>query len=112
MTDTQILTDEIPSHWITSSNDPDYTYSIYNFRKSIDLKHTNVSYKINISADNRYKLLVNGNFVTTGPPRGDLSNWYYDEIDIAPFLNKGINIIAVSLKFYYFVALLKAHYLN
>jgi alpha-L-rhamnosidase len=97
MTDTQILTDQIPSHWITSSNDPDYTYSIYNFRKSIDLKHTYVSYKINISADNRYKLLVNGNFVATGPPRGDLSNWYYDEIDIAPFLNNGKNIIAVSV---------------
>ncbi|MEY8327074.1 alpha-L-rhamnosidase C-terminal domain-containing protein [Lachnospiraceae bacterium 54-11] len=53
--------------------------------------------KIQISADSRYKLYVNGKLAEIGPCKGDRLIWYYDEVDIAPFLKVGENILAVEV---------------
>lgn len=50
---------------------------------------------VSISADNRYKLYVNGNFVCRGPVRSGGKYQYYDEVDLAPFLRVGKNVLAV-----------------
>ncbi len=52
---------------------------------------------IQISADSRYKLYVNGAFVETGPARGDGKQWYVDGVDIAPWLQAGENVLAVEV---------------
>lgn len=52
---------------------------------------------IRISADARYKLYVNGEFVQEGPCKGDLQTWYYDGADIKPFLRAGENVVAVEV---------------
>ncbi len=49
---------------------------------------------VHVSADNRYRLFVNGKVVCSGPARGDLYNWYFETIDIAPYLQTGNNTIA------------------
>jgi hypothetical protein len=49
---------------------------------------------INVTADSNYRLYVNGEHVHRGPARGFQSSWPYDTVDIAPFLKKGINVIA------------------
>lgn len=50
---------------------------------------------IRISADDYYKLYINGKFITSGPASGFNFNYYYDEIDITDDLCKEENVIAV-----------------
>ena len=69
-------------------------YQVLHFRRVFDLKEVPAQFKINVSADNRYRLFVNGKSVSTGPARGDLQHWFFDTVDIAPFLKKGKNVIA------------------
>lgn len=49
-----------------------------------------------ITADQHYRLSVNGTYVTRGPARGYQAHWPYDEVDLAPFLRSGANWIAVE----------------
>lgn len=67
------------------------------FRKQVVLDTVPDALPIRISADARYKLYVNGTFVSYGPAKGDRTDWYYDEVDIAPALKNGGNVIAVEV---------------
>lgn len=49
---------------------------------------------VHVSADNRYKLYVNGKLVSLGPARGDIYNWSFETVDLAPYLRKGKNTLA------------------
>lgn len=69
-------------------------YSVQKFRKSFDLATLPSSFIIHVSADNRYKLFVNGKLVSLGPARGDLYYWNFETVDIAPFLKEGKNTLA------------------
>ncbi len=69
-------------------------YGVYKFRKSFDLAVKPSSFIIHVSADNRYKLFVNGKEVSQGPARGDLYFWNFETVDIAPYLQIGNNIVA------------------
>lgn len=72
-------------------------YGVYYFRKRIDLPEKPASYLIHASADNRYKLYVNGQLVSTGPAKGDLYNWNYETIDLGPYLQQGKNSVAAMV---------------
>jgi alpha-L-rhamnosidase len=80
--------------WIQVPGEPPNDYGVYLFRKKLDLNAKPSSFRIHISADNRYKLFVNEKLVSLGPARGDLAHWNYETVDIAPFLQSGGNIIA------------------
>lgn len=67
------------------------------FRKRVELVEEPYAGKIRISADTRYKLYINEKLVEVGPNRGDKQIWFYDTIDIVPYLEAGINIIGVSV---------------
>ena len=69
-------------------------YEILKFRKTFDLAVKPASFVVQVSADNRYKLFVNGTLVSIGPARGDLMNWNYESIDISRYLVAGKNAIA------------------
>lgn len=64
------------------------------FRKSFDLNDFERAV-IFISADDYYKLYVNGQFVNCGPAPGYYSAYNYNEIDITDYLVKGENEIFV-----------------
>jgi len=51
--------------------------------------------EICITADSRYRLFVNGTYVCGGPARGYPRSYPFDRVDIAPFLRKGRNCLAV-----------------
>lgn len=82
------------ANWIAAPNDPGTEYGVYYFRKSINLTVKPAAFIIHISADNRYKLYVNGTLVSLGPARGDTYYWNYETVDLAPFLTAGKNTVS------------------
>ncbi len=63
-------------------------------RKTFELSGIPETAYINVTADAKYILYVNGHFVHYGPARGFQSHWPYDRLDIAPYLKCGKNVIA------------------
>ncbi|MBS7564722.1 alpha-rhamnosidase [Mucilaginibacter sp. Bleaf8] len=82
------------SQWIAASGDNGNSYGVFYFRKSIDLAAKPSTFTVNVSADNRYKLYVNGTLVSLGPARGDTYYWNYETVDLAPYLSAGKNTVA------------------
>ncbi len=84
------------SSWIWPLN---HHWNIQNgyalFRKTFTLGNVPASAPLFITADQAYRLWVNGSFVGRGPARGFQRSWPYDEIDISPYLRTGENLIAV-----------------
>lgn len=68
--------------WIPDWEKADHSvcYLVY-FRKKILLEKIPESLKLQISADSRYKLYVNGKLAELGPSKGDRQIWYLDEVD-------------------------------
>ena len=50
-----------------------------------------------VSADDYYKLYINGAYVCEGPAAGYPSSYYYNDVDVTPFLKKGKNTIALDV---------------
>lgn len=89
-----ILTKNWNAAWIDVPNTNAHNYGVYHFRKSFLLDEQPKQFIIHVSADNRYKLYVNGEMVCFGPAKGDLYHWNFETVDIASHLKKGKNIIA------------------
>jgi len=66
----------------------------YLFRRSFDLAAVGKA-TLRITADDYYKLYVNGAFVAMGPAAGTTDCTYYNVIDLSPYLVRGRNAIAV-----------------
>lgn len=64
------------------------------FRKKFNAETVGNTY-IYISADDYYKLYINGKFVNQGPAPGYPFHYYYNKIDISDFIVKGENTLAV-----------------
>lgn len=64
------------------------------FRKTITLGKTKNAL-LRISADDYYKLYINGRLVTMGPAASYPQCYNYNEIDVTPFLSLGENTVAV-----------------
>jgi alpha-L-rhamnosidase len=93
----ELLSNHWKASWITHPSESVLDYGVFHFRKSFDLKSVPSSFVIHISADNRYRLFVNGKAVCFGPSRGDLAHWFYESINIAPYLNSGNNLLAAEV---------------
>jgi alpha-L-rhamnosidase len=90
----ELLTWHWEASWITHPSESVLDYGVFHFRKSFTLDKKPDGFIIHISADNRYRLFVNGTPVCFGPARGDLKHWFFESIDIAPYLKTGENLVA------------------
>ena len=66
------------AQWITHPTESLLDYGVFHFRKAFELKEQPQEFIINISADNRYRLFVNGKAVCFGPARADLEHWSFE----------------------------------
>jgi alpha-L-rhamnosidase len=83
--------------WISFSQHPEGDMGVFAFRKHLSLPTKPTHFNLKVSADQRYKLYVNGRFIGFGPQRGDLHHWFYETYDVAPFLREGSNWIVVQV---------------
>jgi alpha-L-rhamnosidase len=83
-----------PAHWISCPSIVRRGYSVCHFRKKFFLENVPSRCIVHLSADNRYRLWINGYAAGSGPARGDLAHWFFETIDIGPYLKKGENLIA------------------
>lgn len=79
------------STWITHPSASIADNRIYLFRKTFTLTEKPVSAPLNISAEARYKLFVNGRRAAFGPCRSSAEEKYYDTLDLAEYLREGEN---------------------
>lgn len=90
----KLLDNVWPAFWIAPPQASLKDFGVFHFRKSFDLDEKPSKFIIHVSADNRYRLFVNGKSIGVGPARGDLHNWNYETYDIAEVLQKGNNKIS------------------
>ena len=79
--------------WI-APDAPPCGYGVYHFRKTLTLAARPARFIVHVSADNRFRLFVNGVPAAAGPAQGDLRNWRYETVDLAPHLLAGANVLA------------------
>ena len=83
-----------PASWIAPANLPSGSFVVFHARRAFDLPAVASHFTVHVSADNRYRLWVNGMMLLSGPQRSDITHWRYETIDLAPHLKVGRNVIA------------------
>lgn len=83
-----------PGNWITHPSAPATDFAVIHLRRAFQLETIPKSLRVNVSADNRYQLFVNGQRIGEGPARGDLLHWRFETFELSPYLRKGKNVIA------------------
>jgi alpha-L-rhamnosidase len=89
-----LLEKEWAASWITYPDGSLKDYGVFHFRNNFDLSQKPSSFVVHVSADNRYRLFVNGVAIGFGPARGDIGHWNYESYDLAPHLKEGKNTLA------------------
>ncbi|UUF12472.1 MULTISPECIES: hypothetical protein [Flavobacterium] len=70
--------------WISYPDNSNTDYGVFLLRKEISINTKPEKFIIHVSADNRYKLYINGVYVCNGPARSHLFKWNFETIDISP----------------------------
>ena len=83
--------------WITHPTESTLDYGVFLFRHVFNIESTVEEFNIFVSADNRYRLFVNGEIVSYGPSIGDTSHQRYETVNIADKLKVGENVIAAEV---------------
>ncbi len=78
------------------------------FRKKFCAKG-NAPVKMFITADDYYKLYINGKFVTEGPAPAFPFHYYYNELDVSEFVHSGENTVSVHV---YYQGLNNRHWVS
>ena len=90
----QVFTGAPAATWILPPGAGGREFGVVHFRRVFELKARPSSFVVHVSADNRYRLFVNGEQVSSGPQRSDLMHWRYETVDLAPRLRAGPNVVA------------------
>lgn len=91
----------ISMYHLEQEPDPEDPVGIHNYhvlaRAELTVGDEDTTKLLRITADDYYKLYVNGKFVAQGPAAGYPEHYYYNTIDITRYLHRGVNVLAVHL---------------
>ena len=85
------------AQWIMHPTAEPQAHAVILFRKNFELPKKPEKFVVHLSADNHYRLFVNGKYILRGPARGDLSHWFYETVDLAEYLQVGKNTVAAEV---------------
>jgi hypothetical protein len=71
--------------------------SIVLFRRRFSLATLPSKFEVNVSADSRYRLFLNGKSVSLGPCKGTPLHWNYETVEVAKHLRMGENVLAAQV---------------
>ena len=83
--------------WIAPPGVSGDSFTVFHARRSFDLPSRPDHFQVHVSADNRYRLYVNGIPVSSGPQRSDVAHWRFETVDLAPHLRAGRNVLAAVI---------------
>src|SRR2546423_11122951 len=75
-----------PANWIAPAKVPGDSFTVFHARKPFALETAPSRFVVHVSADNRYRLYVDGLQVSSRPQRSDVTHWRYETGDLAPQL--------------------------
>jgi hypothetical protein len=93
----QLISKHWDASWVAVPGASAYDYGVYFFSNTFQLKEVPQEFIIHVSADNRYKIHVNGIWIGLGPARSDADNWIYETYDISAYLAEGTNVLAAEV---------------
>jgi alpha-L-rhamnosidase len=82
------------AQWIARADGPARDFDVAYFRKTVSLAAVPSQFLVDVSADTRFELHVNGKRVGMGPALADVHHWRYETFDLAPYLHAGENVVA------------------
>ena len=86
------------ANWVTHPAVGPAEQAVVLFRRDFDLGGVVPdSFPVAVTADNAYRLYVNGAWVGFGPQLGEIAHWRYERYDLAAHLRPGRNTVAVQV---------------
>ncbi|RTE77768.1 hypothetical protein BHE90_007773 [Fusarium euwallaceae] len=82
--------------WLPGYDDSRNPGSIVLFRRDFELSNTN-PLSINVTADSRYRLYLNGQLISVGPCKGTPLHWHYESVNVTSHLRVGTNVLAAQV---------------
>jgi hypothetical protein len=83
--------------WITHPEARRHEPVVLHFRRALELGEVPASLPVEVTADNRFVLFVNGRRIASGPSAGTLEQWRVSRVDLAPWLHAGRNVLAATV---------------
>ena len=74
--------DAWPGEWMWAET-AESSFEVVQFAIRFSTRDMDLPLRLHISADNRYKLYLNGEFIGLGPQKGDISKWHFDTYELS-----------------------------
>ncbi|MHC4874292.1 MAG: alpha-L-rhamnosidase N-terminal domain-containing protein [Planctomycetota bacterium] len=84
------------ANWIWLKENKATSTEYAQIRRKFNLESEATCAEVHISANNQYRLFINGTRVGRGPDRSDPRYPYYDSYPVTELLKKGENVITVE----------------
>lgn len=88
--------DNLLGKWIWFEGEQSYN-QIGCFADEFNVDNLCDTITLRISAETKYELYINGQFVGRGPIRSTIDRWYYDEYNIIKYIKKGGNYCSIRV---------------